>query len=101
MTLATISVQPEPATVLRPLPWRRMAWVTWRQHRTAFIAVPAVLGAIALFLLVAGLKIHHDYAVLLACQAKAADDCGNLNSAFNHTDWTVGNAVDIFSSLVP
>jgi len=23
---------------LRPLPWRRMAWVTWRQHRVALTA---------------------------------------------------------------
>src|SRR5258708_14894314 len=28
---------------LRPLPWRRMAWVTWRQHRLALAGGGALL----------------------------------------------------------
>ncbi len=34
------------------MPWRQMAWVTWRQHRTALAGVAALLGAGAVYLLV-------------------------------------------------
>jgi hypothetical protein len=33
---------------LRPVPWRRMAWVTWRQHRFALGGVAMLLGGLAL-----------------------------------------------------
>ena len=29
---------------LRPVPWRRMAWVTWRQHRVALIGMAGGIG---------------------------------------------------------
>ena len=32
---------------MRPLPWRRMVWVTWRQHRAALIGVAASSGSFA------------------------------------------------------
>lgn len=47
---------------LRPVPWRRMAWVTWRQHRLGLAGVAVFLGAIAAYLWLTGLQIHHGYA---------------------------------------
>lgn len=91
MTVLTLPAQPDQATALRPVPCRRMVWVTWRQHRPTLTSVPAVLGAVALFLLIAGLKVHHDYAVLTACHPFASNVCQTLNSQFNSTDWTMGN----------
>jgi len=35
MTVLTTPAQPGRGRGLRPVPWRRMAWVTWRQHRFA------------------------------------------------------------------
>ncbi len=96
-----MTAQPGQDTAPRSLPWRRMVWVTWRQHRTTLISVPAVLGAIALFLLIAGLKIHHDYAALVACHPVSSNACGNLNRKFNSTDWSFGNALNIFVNLAP
>ncbi len=49
-----------------------MAWVTWRQHRATLISVPAVLGAVAVFLVIVGLKVHHDYAAVVNCPLVAA-----------------------------
>src|ERR1700683_5453231 len=46
MTALTISAQPGNDTALRPVPWRRMAWVTWRQHRLTLAGVGGVLGAL-------------------------------------------------------
>ena len=34
MTALTLQARPEQDARRPPLPWRRMAWVTWRQHRT-------------------------------------------------------------------
>ena len=59
MTVLTIPTRPSRNAGLRPVPWRRMAWVTWRQHRPTLISLPVVLGAVAVFLWIAGLKIHH------------------------------------------
>ena len=67
MTVLTLPAQPGQDTAPRPLPWRRMAWVTWRQHRATLISVPAVLGAVAVFLVIVGLKVHHDYAAIVNC----------------------------------
>ena len=39
---------------LRPVPWRRMAGVTWRQHRIALAGVAVLLGALAVWLWIAG-----------------------------------------------
>ena len=101
MTALTLSRQPARETALRPLPWRNMLWVTWRQHRATLISVPALLGAVGVFLWIAGLRIHHNYAVLTACHPFTSDACQTLNSNFNSTDWTMGNTIHIFMSLGP
>ena len=103
MSVLTMPAQPgqETDAILRPLPWRRMAWVTWRLHRGTLISVLAVLGAVAVFLVTAGLKIHHNYATLIACKPFSSTACQNLNSDFNNTDWTAGNTVAILMNLTP
>jgi hypothetical protein len=101
MTVLTMPAQPGQDHALRPLPWRRMAWVTWRQHRATLISLPAILAAVAVFLLVAGLKIHHDYAALTACRPFQSSACQELNSNFNQTDWTIGNTLLILMNLAP
>jgi ABC-2 family transporter protein len=62
MTALTRPAPPERDAGLRPVPWRRMAWVTWRQHRAALAGVAALLGALAVYLWLTGLQIHHAYA---------------------------------------
>ena len=52
---------------LRPVPWRRMAGVTWRQHRIALAAVGVLLGALAVWLRIIGMPLHHAYAAAVAC----------------------------------
>ncbi len=41
MTTLTVPASLEEDASLRPVPWRRMAWVTWRQHRIALAGVAA------------------------------------------------------------
>ena len=75
--------RPEPDASLRPLPWRRMAWVTWRQHRFALTGVAALLGGLAVYLWVVGLRLHHAYAAATACHPASSIACGDLISSFN------------------
>ena len=44
MTALTLPARLEEDTSLRSVPWRRMAWVTWRQHRVALAGVAAFLS---------------------------------------------------------
>jgi len=101
MTVLTMPVDSGHATAPRPVPWRNMIWVTWRQHRAMLVSLGAVLGTVAVFLLVLGLWVHHDFSALMACAATASQDCGALNSSFNNTDWTLGNTLGIFMNLAP
>jgi hypothetical protein len=101
MTALTVAAQPDRDTSLRPVPWRGMAWVTWRQHRATLISLLAVFGVLAVFLWIAGLRIHHNYAVLTACHPFTSGACQALNNTFNHTDWTMANVLGILMQLVP
>lgn len=68
---------------LRALPWRRMAWVTWRQHRAALAGVAALLGALAVLLWILGLRLHHAYAAAVSCHPATSFVCSNLASGFD------------------
>ena len=67
MTALMVPARPAEDASLRPVPWRRMAWVTWRQHRFALGGVAVLLGGLALYLRLAGLQMHHSYATAAAC----------------------------------
>jgi hypothetical protein len=82
----TVPASPGPDTGLRPVPWRRMAWVIWRQHRFALAGVAVLLAALALWLWLAGLQLHHAYAVAVACRPASSTPCTDLVSSFNGMD---------------
>jgi ABC-type transport system involved in multi-copper enzyme maturation permease subunit len=86
MTTLTVPARPEQDARLRPVPWRRMAWVTWRQHRAALGSVAAFLGGLALCLWLVGLQLHHAYAAATACRPASSIACGDLVSSFNGMD---------------
>jgi hypothetical protein len=101
MTVLTLPAQSACGTKPAPVPWRRMIWVTWRQHRGMLIGVTSVLAAVSVFLLIAGLKAHHAYTALVNCRPAGSAACSALNRDFNSTYWPMGNTVDIFMNLAP
>ena len=78
MTAPTMPARPQHEARLRPVPWRRMAWVTWRQHRAALGGVAVFFGALAVYLWLSGLQVHHAYAT-------ACHPAGSLACAMNFT----------------
>jgi len=96
MTALTMPARPKPDTRLRPVPWRRMAWVTWRQHRAALAGLAVFLGALAVYLWLSGLQMHHYYAT-------ACHPASSLNCAINFTGryGITAVIVSIFLQAVP
>jgi hypothetical protein len=85
----------------RPVPWPGMLWVTWRQHRGLLISVSAGFCAAVAAMLVLGLRIHHDYALLTACRPAASAACQGLSQFFNSTDWHQGQIVHVAVQAAP
>jgi hypothetical protein len=86
VTTPTIPARLEKDANLRPLPWRCMAWVTWRQHRIALGGVAVFLGALAVWLWIDGLQLHHAYAAAIACHPAGSNACQNLIINFESTN---------------
>jgi hypothetical protein len=86
-TLAVPTRRDEEAN-LRPIPWRRMTWVTWRQHRAALIGLAVLLGALAVYLWLQGQQIHHAYGLAVACHPASSGACtyaiNDFESTYNH-----------------
>ena len=75
----------------RPLPWRRMAGVTWRQHRIALIAVAVLLGALAVYLWIAGTSLHNAYNAAVACHPQSSAACQGLDNTVSGMDNFLSN----------
>jgi hypothetical protein len=102
MTVRTMPVRPGGDTYAAPwpAPWRGMLWVTWRQHRGLLVSVLATFVVAVAGTLIAGLKIHRDYATVAACHPVNSVACLNLSDWF-HTDWHVGNGIRIALLAAP
>jgi hypothetical protein len=84
MTAMTMPARPdEDGASPRPLPWRRMAGVTWRQHRIALAGVAVLLGALAVWLWILGTSLHNAYAAATVCHPSSSLACQNLISTFD------------------
>ena len=99
MTALTMPARPGHGTGLRPVPWRRMAWVTWRQHRAALAGVAALLGALAVYLWLAGLPIHH--AAAAACHPASSLACAiNVTGRYGPAAILVSIALQAVPALI-
>ncbi len=104
MTALRVPARPEQNADLRPVPWRRMAWVTWRQHRVTLAGAAALLGALAVYLWLTGLQLHHAYAAAIACHSASSDVCGGQVSQFlsahNSTSKTIAALLQPVPALI-
>ena len=84
MTATTTTKRAPRAARRRPVPWTKLAWVTWRQHRPALTGAAAFLGLVSLYLLIMGLKINHAYAQVASCHPASSGTCQQLLTSFSH-----------------
>ena len=78
------------APVLRPVPWRRLGWVAWRRNRATVVAAAAVLGVVAVFLLVRGDQMRHAYDVAKACSPQESAACHFAWDSFQNSYGSIG-----------
>jgi ABC-type transport system involved in multi-copper enzyme maturation permease subunit len=104
MSALTVPAADADDTSLRPVPWRRMAWVTWRQHRFPLGGVAALLGGLALYLWLDGLQVHHAYATVVACHPASSYACQNqvinFNTAYGATANTIATLLQVVPALI-
>ena len=101
MTTLTVPGRSGNKASLRPVPWRRMAWVTWRQHRLALAGVAALLGVLALYVWLTGLQLHQAYATVTACHPASSLACQNIADNFNSTYSSTAEAFAGLLQAVP
>jgi hypothetical protein len=82
VTALTIPTRLEQDASPRPVPWWRMAWVIWRQHRIALGGLAVALGGLAVYVWIVGLRLHHAYVAATTC-APNSPACGDLITNFN------------------
>jgi hypothetical protein len=87
----TMPARPAQERDVRPLPWRRMVWVTWRQHRFALTGVAMLLGGLAVYVWLVGRQLHHAYAAASACHPAGSPVCSVLASSFQSMDVQLSN----------
>jgi hypothetical protein len=96
VTALTMPARDKPDAGLRPVPWRRTVWVTWRQHRAALAGAAALLGALALYLWFTGLGVHHSYATY--CHPASSLAC-TINFSGRYA--VTVNVIRVFLQAVP
>jgi hypothetical protein len=81
--MSTLTAVP-PAAARRPVPWSRLAWVSWRQHRTALAAAGGLLAAASLYLLIEGLLMRGTAASLGLghCRGFSGGSCAQRAALF-------------------
>jgi hypothetical protein len=99
MTALTMPARPRRDASLRPVPWRRMAWVTWRQHRAALAGMAALLGALAVYLWITGLQVRHSYATV--CHPASSLACAiNFTGRYGTTAIIVSIVLQAVPALI-
>jgi ABC-type transport system involved in multi-copper enzyme maturation permease subunit len=101
--MSAVTAPAPPVTRPRPVPWTGLVWVTWRQHRGALMGVAALLGALALYLLIMALKIHSAYQAVASCHPLGSAACEVTSKPFSgyyHTAQDVTVILQVIPVLV-
>lgn len=81
MTILT----PVSAPVVRPVPWTRLAWVTWRRYRATLLGVLGILVVLGVDLVLTGAQARSSYAAAAACTPADSASCHFGWDTFHHT----------------
>ncbi len=84
MTAVTLPTSGPATPPVRPVPWLKLAWVGWRQHRLALGSVAALLGAVAVWMLISGLQMRSALSSfgLDSCTPLTASSCSTQEAVF-------------------
>jgi hypothetical protein len=100
--MSTTVLTAVPTVTVRPIPWRRLAWVAWRRHRTTILATVILVGAVATYLIVSGLEMRSAWHTVRACTPQRSSSCNFEWANFKDTHSNLGifSALFIFAPLL-
>jgi hypothetical protein len=101
MTALTASAQPGRNAAPRPVRWSKLAWVSWRQYRIALAGAVIFLGALAVYLLIMGLKIRSAYASVTTCHPASSAACSDVSSLFQNAYYITAEVTAALLLAVP
>jgi hypothetical protein len=93
MISSTPTARPTVTSKRRPVPWTKLAWVTLRQRRGAFIGTSILLGVFAGYLVIMAVIQDGAYATMTACHPVTALKCQQLANSFYRNYWGGGGSV--------
>ncbi len=101
--MTTIAARPEAAHDGGTLPRFGMAWVTWRQHRSALAGMAVLLGGLSLLMLINGLRMRATLSSLglNACHPVTIARCAAQLSIFDNAYSRWGHAIPGLFQAVP
>jgi hypothetical protein len=101
MTTLTTPAPPGRDTTLPPIPWSKLAWVSWRQYRIALLGAVIFLGVLAVYLVAMGLRIHSAYAYTISCHPANSQVCSDATSLFQNAYYITGEVSAALLLAVP
>jgi len=101
MTATTATGTATPA--VRPVPWRKLVWVGWRQHRVALASAAALLGGVCLWMLVSGLQMRSALTSfgLDSCTPLTASSCSTQQTVFINDYYSGAQVVAGVLTVIP
>ncbi len=79
-----------PVAHLRPVPWRRLGWVAWRRYRATLLGAAAVLGVLAVYMVVRGEQMRSAFAAAQACTPQDSAACRFAWDTFQNSYGGIG-----------
>jgi hypothetical protein len=101
VTTTAVSTTPRRQDASRPVPWRRMAWVIWRQYRLTIGGVIALLAAAAVVVVFEGVQLHHAWAAVSACRPAGSRPCQQAAGSFFNNNSPGSGIVAALLQAVP
>lgn len=96
--MTTLAAAPHPA--IPQVPWARLGWVAWRQHRTTLAGTVAALAAIGLYLIIDGLRMRSAYDAFHACTPIGSAGCQLAWERFRD-EFGQSGLIDVVLMLLP
>ena len=103
MTALAAPGPPAGARHRRRVPWRKLAWVTWRQHRAALAALATLIAGFSAVMIINGLRAHAlaTSLGLSRCGAPASARCALEYGVFLNSENLWGADFPVFMQLIP
>jgi hypothetical protein len=104
MTATTMPPHEAPAAPAAwPVPWRKLAWVGWRQHRLALAGAAALLAGLCAWMLISGLQMRSALSSfgLDSCTPLTASSCSTQETVFINDYYSGAQVVVGVLTVIP